>query len=192
MRALIGLTALLLCGVPTATTTAEECWYFPKGADDELRQADCLRPIAVGNQREPKADAMVVRKVARALSYDTDGLAAVRSSSGFYYVNRSRAARSTVNFDNGPDPLSGGLARTRRGGKIGYFDASLRIVIEPQFDFGFPFEGDLAIVCNGCVRTLDGEHDVMTGGLWGAIDRAGRIVQPIQFDRDELRRRIAR
>jgi len=191
MRVLAAVAALLLCGLPTTTATAEECWYFTKVAGDEVRQVDCLTPIAVENRSKLNADAMVARKVVRQLSYDADGLAAVRSESRFYYVNRRREARVTVNFDNGPDPLSEGLARTRRGGKIGYFDKSLRIVIEPQFDFGFPFEGGLAIVCNGCVRAVDGEHDVMSGGLWGAIDRAGRIVQPIQLDADELRKRLA-
>lgn len=192
MKLLPAGAALLCClVVATAAFAGEECWYFPKRGDDEVRDADCLRAAPSTDRSKLQADATVSKRVARALAFDADGLAFVRGATGFSYVNRSRMARATVNFDNGPDYFSEGLARTRRNGKIGYFDKSLKIVIEPQFDFAFPFEGGLAIVCNGCVGKRVGEHEIMSGGLWGAVDRNGKIVHPIQFDADELRKRLA-
>lgn len=190
MRLLFATILLLACSIPIAAATSGECWYLAKGNDDESRKPDCLREPTGKRQLEIKADACVTRQVARSLSYDDDGLAFVRGNSGFFYVNRNRTARATVSFDNGPDYFSDGLARTVRNGKTGYFDKTLKIVIEPQFDFGFPFDHGVAIVCNGCVGKRDGEHEIMTGGKWGAIDRTGMLVQPIEYGADELRQRL--
>jgi hypothetical protein len=80
--------------------------------------------------------------------------------------------------DNGPDPASEGLFRIVRDGKIGFADTAGQIVIQPQYDGGFPFHDGLAKVGSGCKTQSDGEHSWWTGGTWFTIDRKGNLVKP--------------
>lgn len=104
----------------------------------------------------------------------------IYSPVGIYYFSQSGKVRRTIPYDNGPDYFEEGLARTERNGKIGYFNKSLEITIEPMYDFGFPFQKGVAIVCNGCVKEKDGEHSKLVGGVWGAIASNGKIIEPLQ------------
>ena len=79
-----------------------------------------------------------------------------------------------------PIPSWTGLARTGVGGKVGFIDRKLRVVIPPRYDFAFPFNGGTAVVCNGCKETSDGgEHKSMVGGQWSIIDRHGREIAAV-------------
>lgn len=93
-----------------------------------------------------------------------------------------------LTFDNGPDDFAEGLARTTRSGKIGFIDRQLSEVIAPSWDFAFPFEDGVAVVCQGCRPhpVGDGEHSEVRGGSWGTIDRSGAIVVPVELERDAL------
>jgi hypothetical protein len=82
------------------------------------------------------------------------------------------------------------LARTQYGGKIGFVNKKLNVIIQPQYDFGFPFQQGKAIVCNGCRPVQEGEHQQLTGGKWGALDRQGQIVIPLEYTRDELEKKL--
>lgn len=78
-------------------------------------------------------------------------------------------------YDNGPDYPSEGLIRVLKNGKIGYADAqTYAIVIEPQFDCAFPFEGGKAKVSNQCQTLKDGEHSTWSSNAWQYVDRRGK------------------
>jgi len=68
--------------------------------------------------------------------------------------------------DLGRIAFSEGLAAVRIGNKTGYVDKNGNYVINPQFDFAFPFIGDLAFVVIGT-----GPHPEM-----GWIDKTGKYV----------------
>jgi len=79
-------------------------------------------------------------------------------------------------YDNGPDYEAEGLIRVVKNGKIGYADAkTYAIVIEPQFDCAFPFEGGKAKVSNQCQTVKDGEHNVWESDAWQYVDKAGKF-----------------
>jgi hypothetical protein len=87
-----------------------------------------------------------------------------------------------VAYDNGPDAFVEQRARTQVDGKIGYIDRKLRGVIPPRYDWGFPFEHGRAVVCIGCEQKPVGrEHWFVEGGMWGAVDRNGREIAPLQY-----------
>jgi hypothetical protein len=79
-------------------------------------------------------------------------------------------------FDNGPDYEAEGLIRVVKNGKIGYADAkTYAIVIEPQFDCAFPFEGGKAKVSNQCRTVKDGEHSIWESEAWQYVDKQGKF-----------------
>jgi hypothetical protein len=79
-------------------------------------------------------------------------------------------------YDNGPDYEAEGLIRVVRNGKIGYADAKTYVlVIEPQFDCAFPFEGGKAKVSNQCKTVKDGEHSVWESDAWQYVDKQGKF-----------------
>ena len=97
-----------------------------------------------------------------------------------FYVSKSGKAIRTFFFDNGADYFEEGLARTISKGKFRFINEKLEVVIEPRFDFAFPFENGKARVCNGCTKKRDGEHYMMVGGKWGVIDRSGKLISPMK------------
>jgi hypothetical protein len=117
-----------------------------------------------------------------------DGLGALLVPMGWYYVTPDGRTAAVVTYDNGPDYFVEGLARTRRGGKIGFIDRSLSERIAPTWDFAFPFDGGVALVCQGCRprATADGEHSEMRGGVWGYIDHDGAVIVPVRFEREHV------
>jgi len=72
-----------------------------------------------------------------------------------------------VNLDNRvtPPAYSGGIT------KFGYIDLTGKFVIEPQFDYGYPFCGGLALVSKG--------------EFLGYIDRSGKVVIDLKKDCNE-------
>jgi hypothetical protein len=117
----------------------------------------------------------------------TEGLGLIWVPAGWYYVTPAGRTAPVLTYDNGADPFEEGLARTTRGGKIGFVDRELTAVIPPTWDFAFPFAGGFAVVCDGCRRHPVGdEHTEMRGGTWGYIDRSGKVVVPIRYERDQL------
>ncbi|TGN10389.1 WG repeat-containing protein [Leptospira ilyithenensis] len=85
-------------------------------------------------------------------------------------------------FDNGPDYLSEGMGRFVEKGKIGFFDSACKKKIKADYDFAQPFENKFSIVCNGCYSKKSGEHSVIKGGKYGAIDKKGKIVVSLEYD----------
>jgi hypothetical protein len=174
MIRLILLWVVLLVAAPAVASAAADCVPFSDGWNDFSR---CTRVDSSG-QRWVKAEHL------RALSFDKHGVAAVwvKDAKGFYYVGRDGHMVPVVTYDNAPDDFVEERARTQVDGKIGYIDRKLRVVIAPHYDWGFPFEGGKAVVCIGCVLKASGrEHWLVEGGMWGAVDRNGHEVVPLQY-----------
>jgi hypothetical protein len=85
-------------------------------------------------------------------------------------------------MDNGADSFADGLARSPVGGKIGFIDRNLALVIPARYDGAFPFADGWAVVCIGCKLVTEGEHSWYAGGSWGCIDRHGHERAPFKPD----------
>jgi len=82
-----------------------------------------------------------------------------------------------LEVDNGPDDYAEGVARFRRGGKVGFFDA-----IGARHDWAERFRESRAAFCDGCREITDGEHKRIAGGRWGYLDHSGREAISSRFD----------
>jgi len=111
---------------------------------------------------------------------------AVWINTTLYYANSEGRVAPVLLFDNGADYFVEGLARSPRGGKIGFIDSELIERIPPTWDFAFPFDGGVALVCQGCRPHSIGDHTEMRGGNWGYINREGVVVVPVRFGRADL------
>jgi hypothetical protein len=118
--------------------------------------------------------------------FNEDGLADIRIHNGIYYINKKALLVRTHIIDNGPDYFKEGLARTIKNNKYGFIDKKLNVVIQPEYDFAFPFINGLAIVCNDCSIKPIGEHKTIEGGQWGVIDKLGHVVTQIKYTKKEL------
>ena len=119
--------------------------------------------------------------------YFADDLAAILVPAGWFYATSTGRTAPVLTYDNGADYFEEGLARTIRGGKVGFIDRELTEVIPPTWDFAFPFVDGLAVVCEGCSsRSVDDEHSEVRGGVWGYVNRSGEVVVPIEYERDDL------
>jgi len=117
-----------------------------------------------------------------AQAFSPEGLAAVVDDDGWAYIDTAgRAVIRPLVVDNGPDYFREGVARFRRNGKVGFFDARGNVVIQPDYAYAMPFSEGRAAVCNGCTEVPEGEHRRVKGGKWGFIDRRGVLVIPLQF-----------
>jgi hypothetical protein len=128
----------------------------------------------------------------RALAFN-DGLASINiKDRGWIYVRRDGRVLDVLTQDNGADDFVEGLARGRSHGKIAFFDRSFRMVLPPTYDFAWPFENGLAMVCSGCKEKTAADdpdhHGFLDGGLWGYIDHHGNAVIPVKYSRDEALR----
>ena len=114
---------------------------------------------------------------------------AIRVEGRWYYLLPDGKNLEVIDYDNGPDYFSEGLTRSRRDGKISYWNEQLEMVIGPRYDWGWPFEGGLALVCSGCrpERPPGEEHTEVVGGSWGVIDARGEEVIELSEDHEAVR-----
>ncbi|MBQ0768870.1 MAG: WG repeat-containing protein [Bizionia sp.] len=80
-------------------------------------------------------------------------------------------------FDNGPDYEKSGVFRILKNGKIGYANPKGEIVIDPQFECAYPFEGAFAKVANTCEITTNGEHSSWNSDNWYRITKDGKRIE---------------
>jgi hypothetical protein len=158
------------------TNGVSDCTYAPKARGDMVHAEHCARSDAAGHFHLKHQHLL-------ALDFDRHGLASVYIGSGWYYVRRDGRLAPVMTRDNGAEPFADGLARSPDGGKIGFIDRNLALVIAARYDGAFPFEQGWAEVCIGCKLTSEGEHSGYAGGLWGCIDRQGREREPFSPDR---------
>jgi len=169
------LALLIAAGGPTAAARPEPgpadlpCTYWPSGGDMESFP-HCAQLDGNGTPR-------VAPEHLRRLIYDRHGLATILIGQ-WYVVRRNGVLAPVMIMDNGPESFSNGLARSPVGGKIGYIDRSLRLVIPARYDGAYPFAHGVAQVCFGCTVQSDGEHSWYAGGTSACIDRRGRTLAP--------------
>lgn len=85
-------------------------------------------------------------------------------------------------FDNGPDYVQEGLFRFTENNKIGFANMQGQKVIKATFDFVSTFNSGLAAFnIGGHSKKVDDEHSSWQGGLWGFIDKSGKIVIKPKF-----------
>ncbi len=113
----------------------------------------------------------------KTLDFKDKEIITIFKDGAFYYVRKDGKAMKTLTYDNGADPFSDGLARTRINGKIGFFNRNLEIVLKPVYDFAFPFYNGIAEICTGCKEKQEGEHSMLDGGKWQKINRDGLIIE---------------
>ncbi|CAA6820654.1 MAG: Unknown protein [uncultured Sulfurovum sp.] len=111
------------------------------------------------------------------LDFGEEEIISVFMKHNFYYIRKDGKKIQTLTYDNGADPFSDGLARTRVNGKIGFFNTNLEIVLKPIYDFAFPFHEGKAEICTGCKEKKEGEHTMLDGGKWQKIDRNGLVIE---------------
>lgn len=155
-----------------------DCMFIPlQFAEDQL--AACAARDASGRLLLSEAGEAEIRRRG-------EGAHAVQIGGRLYYANAEGRIVRVLWHDNGADSFVEGLARTARGGKVGFVDESLAERIAPRWDFAFPFDGGFAIVCEGCRKHPVGEHIEVRDGKWGYIDRDGVEVVPLEHEREAL------
>ena len=137
-----------------------------------------------------KAGSVVIEPAfAVALHFSEKGVAFAADAAGWSCINKRGAALlAPLPVDNGPDYFSEGLARFRAGEKVGFFDEACKIVIPAEYNFALPFKDSAAEVCFGCREYFDGEHKTASAGLWGLIDKRGRILVELEHTSPETAR----
>lgn len=180
---IIALSALLTSSVGPIVA-AERDGNAPEAVFDCWQPDRVVKQCAVaGDDGRPRLTLTYMSR----LEFDSDGLAAIAmiglpdtQKNQWFYVRRGGIPVPVESFDNGPDQFNDGLARSRVGGKTGYIDRRLNLVIPAKYDGAYPFEQGVAVVCPACVIVSDGAHSWYDGGEWGRIDRTGRVVTPFR------------
>jgi hypothetical protein len=131
---------------------------------------------------------LIRREALEGVDFGLEGVAQVIVGRALLYVTPAGRTAPALPVDNGADYFVEGLARTRKQGKIGFVNSSLDEVVAPTWDFAYPFENGLAVVCQGCApqRVEGSEHSEVVGGKWGYIDKRGRVVVAVTHERDDL------
>lgn len=121
-----------------------------------------------------------------AYEFSPEGVAgAIYGARGVFIDTSGKVLADAFMEDNGPDYFVAGRARIVDQGKVGFLDASGRVVVAPRFDGAGAFCEGLAVVCVGCTTRKSGEHDEWVGGRWGYIDRSGGWAIAPRFDAAE-------
>jgi len=164
----------------TVTPAVFDCW------EPERTFKQCA---TIGTDGRPRLKPSYLAR----LRYDRHGLASVmlfneadKQKARWFYVRRGSVPVPVETMDNGPDYFEDGLARSRIGGKIGYIDHKLNLVIPATYDGAYPFRDGVAVVCTACTLVFDstaveGGRSWYEGGQWGRIDRTGRVVSPFRL-----------
>jgi hypothetical protein len=166
------VAANLAASCSNRPTAAIRCFHFP-----EREPAVCTQAT--------DGSAVLSRPSLARVDFGTEGLGAIIVDDRICFVNRQGKTAPALIFDNGPDYVVEGLARTVRNGKVGFVNTSLDVVVAPVWDFASPFRDGFAEVCMGCVKTPASpgdEHKMMTGGKWGYIDKSGKVKVPLVYD----------
>jgi hypothetical protein len=172
-----------LAYIEAEQTSFESCWYtiVATKANPEPEFSEHTQCA----KNDEKGAIVVNKKHRQQLDYDVNQLATMWFKKHFFYVHKDGHSVSVLTYDNWADDFQNGLVRTKIAGKVGYVDKKLQLKIPAVYDWGFPFENGIAVVCQGCWQEPDGDHRRITGGKWGKIDTQGAVVEPLEGDRSK-------
>ncbi|TGM02325.1 WG repeat-containing protein [Leptospira jelokensis] len=133
--------------------------------------------------KDKKGKVIIKPQYEQSMEFTKSGVAFVVSKNKWVCIDqKNNVLLESFLYDNGPDYLSEKLARFVENGKMGFHNERCQKVIKAEYDFVYPFENGYAIVCNGCQLKPEGEHSRIVGGLYGLMNRKGKMVVPVQYD----------
>jgi hypothetical protein len=114
----------------------------------------------------------------KTVDFSKNSLQTIRIGEDWYYIREDGRMMLTLTDSEGKaERFKEGLARTKIGGKIGFFNKTLDIVLKPIYDFAFPFYDGVAEICIGCREIFNENQKMLDGGEWKRIDRTGLILE---------------
>ena len=166
---------------PQAAEASEKTLPCSPWPPEELAITECVE------RRD--GEMWILPEALEQLPFDPDSpLLPLLVADRFHYARADGLTAEVLRWDNGPDPLAEGLVRSPRDGKVAFLNERLEVVIPPRYDFAWPFEDGVALVCAGCLQEREPgeEHTSVVGGLWGYIDASGvEVVAVDKGSRDE-------
>ncbi|MBL0955105.1 MAG: WG repeat-containing protein [Leptospira sp.] len=133
--------------------------------------------------KDKKGKVVIKPQYEQTMEFTKSGVAFVVSKNKWVCINtKNQLLLESFLYDNGPDYIVESRARYVEEGKMGFHNERCQKVIEAKYDFAYPFENGYAIVCNGCQLIPEGEHKRIEGGLFGLIDKKGKLVLPIEYE----------
>jgi hypothetical protein len=164
-------------------------WPYASAQDNVLRRVSSsieLEPFTTGYVNALGDTVIPIGKYLYCHSEIFDKIAFVTFANrqGDYVIDRKENVLfEVVVSDTKPDKVSEGLFRIKKNEKIGFANMQGEIVIEPQFDSASPFINGYAAVCVGGQLILEHEIYFIKGGKWGFINKSGKLVVPLIYDR---------
>jgi len=104
-----------------------------------------------------------------------------------FYVSKEGKTQRMYFFDMGADYFEDGLARYLNSeNKMGFVNTKLEVVIPAKYDYATFFQDGVAIVSIGSHSEKvsdheEEEHSHMVGGVWGAIDKKGKVIVEMKY-----------
>ena len=114
-----------------------------------------------------------------------NGLSRVQTEKNLGFINDQGKVVFATSIDKPTDwtgNFSDGRAAFSVKKKCGYFDAQGNVVIDPKYDDAEDFSDGLAAVNEGA-KPAAFPRPYLEGGKWGFINKTGRRVIPMHFDR---------
>ena len=112
------------------------------------------------------------------IEFNGKNLILAKINNRVYYIRKDGKAMPVYIDEKGKiDRFKEGLARAKINGKIGFFNKNLDMVIEPFYDFAFPFHNGISDICVGCREKIEDNSSLLDGGEWKRIDRQGLIIE---------------
>jgi hypothetical protein len=175
------IAACWLAGCDTADAPASTDWPLVC----ENSSFELAEPLTAGCARRDEGGRLILQPGVLAAIEPGSPVQTLRVEDQWLFVLHGKFVPA-LTYDNGPDYFQEGLARTFENNRVGFVNETLEPVVGPVWDFAFPFENGVAVVCTGCRRVADGEHTSIEGGGWGYIDPTGAVVVEPVHSRDSL------
>jgi len=185
----ISLTLLLLV-MGCSNTKSVECSYASTKTD---KQNSEFSPQGECGILVDEDTLLLYPEHFKNLDFSKSNLSTIYGGGRVFYVAKSGKVVHSFLFDNGADYFKEGLSRMIVKKKIGFVNEQLETIIEPKFDFAYPFEDGKSMVCQGCkeVKESDGEHTMIVSGKWGVIDKKGETVLPLKYMQKEIYKKLS-
>lgn len=179
--------------------------YYLSNANDKVDEKNINKNYFIFKDRKTnlkgyknKSGKIIVpAQFQHAMPFNKHGIADVcyETAKNCYKIDTSgkHIAKSYI-FDNGPDYEVANMSRIVENNKIGYISSAGQIIIPPQFDWIgiFNLSSPITVVAIGCasIRDPKSEYSEMKGGKWGAIDKTGKFIVPIEYDKYDIKKTI--